>query len=189
MTRRRSEGTDASGVVRRDDGTRTNKRVSVKLRGAPGRGERGMQDDKGEGTCARGENMTGCARAAGKERGEVTSSGKRGRARKPAATDMAEYSTDICTWKTRATRKGSADGMGGAGPYNEIPSTDEWEWIRREFVKVRRVRPDGSCMLWAVASAMGRLTAPSNSEPSDADLVLEHEWRADTAEYARVHRD
>ena len=42
-------------------------------------------------------------------------------------------------------------------------------------------------MLWAVAQAMGKLSAMPNGVPSRGDMELERRWRARAAAYAEAH--
>ena len=77
-------------------------------------------------------------------------------------------------------RQERALGPGGAGRTPEVPSTPAWRRVLSGLGPPAPVWPDGSCWLWAVARAMGRLTG--GAVPSAADLALESRWRRQVAD-------
>ena len=76
---------------------------------------------------------------------------------------------------------------GGGCTFNKMPTTKQWAWACTHLRKVRHVRPDGSCAIWAIAQAAGRLINAPNDAPHPNDLDLERTWREAAAQYAQRH--
>eukprot|EP00965_Chrysotila_dentata_P201055 6180354-Pleurochrysis_carterae.AAC.1 len=109
--------------------------------------------------------------------------------RRKCRTEAKEANIRECKNRVKKTKekniKRKGGGAGGRGRARTVEASNVEEEIMRDIGVPQYTWGDGSCWLWAVAGALHKLEG--KEAPTENDIQLEKEWRAEIQDTVKAH--